>query len=117
MKNNAVIYENGKYHFYGYAPLMNQSLNDMIDSREWLAPDDSHNSFYRKAEVIHLKGGMKLLKSYDTIVMACIDDKYFNTWSEDSTNMTATTNRHIKAFSGLNKKEFYQLPFMEGLNQ
>ena len=70
-----------------------------------LIPDDSHKSFYGKAKVFITADG-SYLKSYNTIIMYLGNDgsmkRYYDNW-------TATTGRHIKAFCGLNKKEYFQV--------
>ena len=72
-----------------------------------LIPDDSHKSFYGKAKVIVTESGT-YLKSYNTIIMFIGKDgkikRFYNDW-------TATTGRHIKAFSGLSKKEYFEVEF------
>lgn len=71
-----------------------------------LAPIDGRKSFYGKAKVIIFDNDDELLTSYDTKIMMKTKDgkfiKYFDGW-------TQTTGRHIKAFCGMNKKEFEQL--------
>lgn len=57
-----------------------------------LMPNDSHKSFYGKAIVIEYDNGEKELISYSTTVMK-----------------QTKTGRHIKAFSGLNKAEYFKL--------
>lgn len=72
-----------------------------------LVPNDSRKSFYGKAKVKTYTDGTRVLQSYNTDV-AKIDanGNVIRLWS----NWTATTGRHIKAFCGLNKKEFLNLP-------
>ena len=71
-----------------------------------LTPIDGRKSFYGKAKVIVFDNGDELLTSYDTKIMMRTKDgeliKYYDGW-------TQTTGRHIKAFCGMNKKEFEQL--------
>lgn len=72
-----------------------------------LYPSDSHKSFYGKAHVLEIRG-KRYLKSYETIVMyQDRNGKYHRTWS----GFSATSGRHIAAFSGLNKRAFLALPF------
>lgn len=72
-----------------------------------LLPDDSHKSFYGKAKVIVTDEG-EYLRSYNTIVMYRDNNgNYYSTWN----GWSATTGRHIKAFSGLNKAGYFNLPF------
>lgn len=71
-----------------------------------LVPKDSHKSFYRKAYVIELADGTKLLRSYSTLVIKELPSgEYVRLWD----GWSATTGRHIKAFSGLNKAEYFAL--------
>ena len=71
-----------------------------------LTPDDSKKSFYGKAIVVD-ENGVKTLFSYNTKIMSMDNDgsirRYYDDW-------TATTGRHIKAFCGMNKKEFMEMP-------
>ena len=72
-----------------------------------LRPTDGRQSFYGKALVQVEENGEKILYSYLTKI--CSKDKNgkikrcYDGW-------TQTTGRHIKAFCGLNKKEFEALP-------
>lgn len=74
---------------------------------EDLTPNDLRKSFYGKAKVVIDDNGQKTLFSYDTEIMRKNPDgtlvKLWDGWS-------ATTGRHIKAFCGLNKKEYDELP-------
>lgn len=70
----------------------------------------NQKSFYGKAVIYHLANGTRVLKSYSTII-AMIDKKgnirrFWGGWS-------ATTGKHIKAFCGLNKKGFTDLPLAD----
>ena len=72
-----------------------------------LLPDDSHKSFYGKANVIVTDEG-EYLRSYNTIVMFRDNDgNYYRTWN----GWSATTGRHIKAFSRFYKAGYFNLPF------
>lgn len=72
----------------------------------YLIPNDSHKSFYGKAIVIEKDNGEKELISYATTVMKQTKTgEYIRLWD----GWTATTGRHIKAFSGLNKAEYFKL--------
>lgn len=72
-----------------------------------LQPKDSHKSFYKKAFVIYADG-VEYLQSYNTIVAVKTDDGTIHrTWD----GYSATTQRHIKAFAGLNKHEYLSLPY------
>lgn len=71
-----------------------------------LIPTDGRKSFYGKAVVVE-NGGTRTLWSYGTaIVREKKDGSLVRMWS----GWSATTGRHIKAFCGLNKTEFMQLP-------
>ena len=73
-----------------------------------LVPDDSHKSFYGKAIVTVYDDGTEILRSYQTDVLAKgPDGMYHRLWDDWS----ATTGRHIKAFSGLSKAEYLALPY------
>ena len=81
-----------------------------IKGYEELTPCDSHKSFYGKAEVIVLKNGTRLLRSFSTIVAGITKTgKCFRSWC----GWSATTGRHIKSFMGMNKKEWESLQFVE----
>lgn len=73
-----------------------------------LKPTDGRKSFYGKAVVI-VDGNTETLYSYNTpIIKAVITDgkrEYIKLWD----GWTATTGRHIKAFCGMNKKQFMEL--------
>lgn len=72
----------------------------------YLMPNDSHKSFYGKAIVIEKDNGEKELISYTTTVMKQTKTgEYIRLWD----GWSATTGRHIKAFSGLNKAEYFKL--------
>ena len=70
-----------------------------------LKPNDRHKSFYGKCYV-EKEDGVETLFSYNTKIMSKDDNvnfkRYYAKW-------TATTGRHIKAFCGMNKKEFMNL--------
>ena len=72
-----------------------------------LSPSDSRKSFYGKAFVLVNTDGAAMLFSYDTAILECgADGKYTRIWN----GWSATTGRHIAAFSGLNKKAYFDLP-------
>lgn len=82
-----------------------------------LTPKDGRKSFYRKAFVEVVNGEEKLI-SYETPIAIKKDGKIiriFDGYTSDGeyVGFTATTLRHIKAFCGMNKKEFTALPFKE----
>ena len=62
--------------------------------RFYLSPVDSHKSFYGKAIVKSIPGGV-ILQSYNTDVAACIDGRFIRLWS----GYSATTMRHVNAFA------------------
>lgn len=71
-----------------------------------LSPNDSHKSFYGKAHVIINDDGTETLVSYTTPVLRReIDGTYTRLWG----GWSATTGRHIAAFSGMNKREYMAL--------
>lgn len=79
---------------------------------EKLIPNDSHKSFYGKARVeYHKLNGIEseVLISYTTPVLIRIGDQLYRTWD----GWSATTGRHIRAFAGLNKKEFWDTPLFD----
>lgn len=69
---------------------------------------DNQKSFYGKALVEITADGKQILYSYNTPIIEKTADGGLNRlyfgW-------TATTGKHIKAFCGLNKKEFLALPY------
>ena len=70
-------------------------------------PNQNQKSFYGKAQVQLREDGTRILFSYGTAIMLRKPNgKYVRIW--DSWSMT--TGKHIKAFSGLNKKEYESLP-------
>lgn len=78
----------------------------MSVKRYELIPEDCKKSFYGKCYIEEDEEGNKVLYSYDTKIMTMFKNgnmvRHYNMWS-------ATTGRHIKAFCGLNKKEFSKL--------
>lgn len=72
-----------------------------------LLPNDNQKVFYGKAKVKIYSDNTKILQSYNTDV-AKIDanGNVIRLWD----GWTTTTGKHIKAFCGLNKKEFLNLP-------
>jgi hypothetical protein len=71
-----------------------------------LIPTDSRKSFYKKA-IVNVDGnGTETLLSYGTpIVSRSQDGTLTKLWN----GYSVTTQRHIVAFCGLNKKEFSNL--------
>ncbi len=71
-----------------------------------LLPNDSHKSFYGKAIIKIDENGVQTLYSYGTAIIKIDENgKLHRIWG----GWSATTGRHIKAFCGLNKKEFEAL--------
>lgn len=60
----------------------------------YLRPIDSRKSFYGKAIVKTIPGGV-VLQSYNTDVAACINGRFIRLWGDYS----ATTMRHVNAFA------------------
>jgi len=75
-----------------------------------LEPTNGRASFYGKAKVI-VKGSMRYLRSYDTIVAGkdVSTGKVYRYWD----GMTNTTAAHIKSFCGLDARGFRKLPLTE----
>ena len=72
-----------------------------------LKPVDGRKSFYHKAAVHIDDDGTATLYSYGTpIIKRATDGTLYRLWND----WTATTGRHIKAFCGLNKSEFMNVP-------
>lgn len=78
-----------------------------------LKPTNNQKSFYGKAIVKTTDDGTEILYSYGVLIMR----KYTNgvmtrSWNgtiEGTDRWSATTGRHIKAFCGLNKKQYMEL--------
>jgi hypothetical protein len=70
-------------------------------------PEQNQKSFYGKAKVEIDDSGNETLYSYGTPIARKRSDgrteRIFDSW-------TSTTGKHIKAFLGLNKREFERLP-------
>ena len=79
--------------------------NNRTTYRE-LMPDDSHKSFYGKAIVRENEDGSETLLSYGTEIITREADgtlvPLYNDW-------TVTTGRHVRAFCGLSKREYFKL--------
>ena len=66
-------------------------------------PEQNQKSFYGKAQVRINDDGTQDLYSYDTLVARkSPDGRITRIWNEWS----VTTGKHIKAFCGLNKREW-----------
>lgn len=75
--------------------------------KEYYLQPSQQKSFYGKAKVIVQDDGSETLYSYDTpIIRRNADGTYTRLWDSYS----QTTGRHIKAFCGMTKKEFEELP-------
>lgn len=69
-------------------------------------PEQNQIDFYRKAKVVVQDDGSETLYSYDTpILRKNVDGTYTRLWDSYST----TTGKYIKAFCGMNKKDFDKL--------
>ena len=77
-------------------------------SKYELKPVTSQKSFCGKAHVVIEDDGTRILYSYDTAIVKETADGLFRLWND----WTATTGKHIRAFCGLNKKEFEALPLV-----
>lgn len=65
--------------------------------------------FYGKALTLTYDDGTVILRSYYTkVVVKFPDGEIFRLWD----GWSQTTGRHIKAFCGLNKREFEALPLV-----
>lgn len=73
----------------------------MRNNSVYLRPIDNRKSFYGKAIVKTIPGGV-VLQSYNTDVAACINGRFMRLWS----GYSATTMRHVNSFAaycGLNE--------------
>lgn len=72
--------------------------------------EQNQKSFYNKAYIKIDEDGTEFLYSYNTLILSRdINGNYTRYWD----GWSQTTGRHIKAFSGLNKKEYENIK-MEG---
>ena len=84
------------------------------DNKVYLRPVDGRKSFYGKAYVLPVDGGIALY-SYDTKVASCINDRIVKHWNDYS----ATTMRHINSFvqhcgiAGGGKAWWTSLPYVK----
>lgn len=71
-----------------------------------LHPIDGRASFYGKARIIIDENGVETLVSYNTPIMRRLAngtlEKLWEGWAQ-------TTGRHIKAFCGMDKKQYQAL--------
>lgn len=71
-----------------------------------LIPTDGRKSFYHKAIVTIADDGTETLYSYGIpVISKSSKGKLTRLWD----GWSATTGRHIRAFCGINKKEFLDL--------
>lgn len=70
-----------------------------------VCPVGTQKSFYGKAKVSELVNGMKILKSYDTLILAQDGNRFTRLWD----GWSATTGKHIHSFCGMRKKDFVKL--------
>lgn len=75
-----------------------------------LTPDDGRQSFYGKAKVVVDDEGNETLYSYNTKIMT---KKANGEMVRHYDDYSMTTGRHIKSFSGLDKKGFFKLELVE----
>lgn len=81
-------------------------LGKKTSERE-LLPCDSRKSFYGKARACEYESGARVLFSYNTPVLAILEDgERVDLWG----GWSATTGRHIASFCGMNKAEYMALP-------
>lgn len=72
-----------------------------------LTAEQNQASFYGKAKVVIEEDGTETLYSYDTpIIKRLPDDTVVRLYD----NYTMTTGKHIKAFCGLDKAAFKNMP-------
>ena len=82
-----------------------------------LIPVSGQKSFYGKAQVVVDEFGNETLVSYGTQILIRFTDgtyqRLFDGTTKDGYNVgiTATTLKHIRAFCGMNKKQFLNLEY------
>lgn len=74
-----------------------------------VCPVGNQKSFYGKAHLSELSNGMRVLKSYDTLILVKDGKRFLKLWDDWS----ATTGKHIYSFCGMRKKDFEKLPYMK----
>lgn len=91
----------------------NMTLEEIYRGRvRDLRPEDVRRSFYGKAQTVLMPDHSEMMFSYGSpTIYRDGAGNFFRVlrtcdWSQ-------TTQRHIAAFSGLNKQEFFALPYME----
>lgn len=81
-------------------------MKNVISTYE-LIPTNSQKSFYKKAIVKVLDDNSQVLFSYQTpVIMRKADGTLQRLWS----GYSATTQKHINAFCGLNKAAYMAMP-------
>ena len=71
-----------------------------------VCPVGNQKSFYGKAHLLELSNGMRVLKSYDTLILVKDGKRFLKLWDDWS----ATTGKHIYSFCGMRKKTWDNLP-------
>lgn len=69
----------------------------------------NQKSFYGKAHLLELSNGMRVLKSYDILILVKDGKRFLKLWDDWS----VTTGKHIYSFCGMHKKDFEKLPYMK----
>lgn len=78
--------------------------------KEFLQPLNGQKSFWKKATLLTAENGSQVLISYTTpVIERKPDGSLVRLWK----GWSMTTGKHIRAFCGLNKKEFQALPCEE----
>lgn len=84
--------------------VINRNIIKIVNEYE-VCPVGTQKSFYGKAKVLELVNGMKVLKSYDTLILIQDGNRFMRLWDDWS----ATTGKHIYSFCGMRKKDFRKL--------
>lgn len=79
-----------------------------MTTRYELIPTDNRKSFYGKCYVERYENGDETLFSYNTRIMTRTSTGEYH--RHYAGKWTTTTGRHIKAFCGMSKYEFLELP-------
>lgn len=88
-----------------YSTVLINGKQVKIVNKYEVCPVGTQKSFYGKAKVLELVNGMKILKSYDTLILVKDGKRFLKLWDDWS----ATTGKHIYSFCGLRKKDFDKL--------
>ena len=82
-----------------------------------LSPVDGRASFYGKAKVFTDSNGNEFLMSYETVVcMRACNGVLLRCWYSPNGKPgkhSMTTTRHIKAFCGLDRKQYEKLTYCD----